>query len=253
MGEQADRGGSTGAIIAIVGGVAAIVGAFLTWGEITGATIGGSILGQEIPTQTITEADLAEAKRYADLSFNGLSSIAGILLIVFAVIAVVGGLMRMSGGPMGILGSVLAVGGGGLALVMGVIGFLTRGTAGTDVLFEGIEKAAQADPTAAQALGGLGMDMGAVFDLIRDFVEVEISIGIGLIVSVVGAIAALLGGLLSLGGARAAAAPAVPGMPMPPVDMGGGFGSASFGTQTPTPAPPGSDQPTGEGPEAPGS
>jgi hypothetical protein len=246
MQEQA-RGGSTGAVIAILGSVAAIVGTFLTWGEVTGASIGGTVFGQEIPTQTMTESDLAEVKKLVDLSYSGFSSFPGILLIVFAAVAIVGAWMRMSGGTMRSLGSVLAAGGGGAALVMGVIGLVGRGAAATDTFFEGIEKAAQADPTAAQALGGLGVDMGEVFDLIRDFVTVETSIGIGLIVSLAGAVVALLGGLMSLGGARQAM-PEMPAMPMPPIDTSGGFG----GPMSP-PAQPPSDQPSGEGPEAPGS
>jgi len=88
--------------------------------------------------------------------------------------------------------------------------------------------------------------MGEVFDLIRDFVTIETSIGIGLIVSLVGAGLALIGGLMSLGGARAV--PSIPGMPMPTIDATGGFGS-----QMPPRAQPPSDQPAGEGPEAPGS
>src|SRR3972149_6264312 len=95
--ETAASSSSSMSLLAIRGGAAAVVGVFLSWGEVTGAKVGGEIFGQQIPSESLSASDLAGIKAIASLSFNGLSSFAGILLLVGGVIAVLGGLMRMTG------------------------------------------------------------------------------------------------------------------------------------------------------------
>lgn len=234
---QESRGSSSPlAVLAILGGIAAAVGVFLSWGEITGASFSGSILGQEIPAESMSAEDLAQFGEFVDLSFNGMASTWGIVLLVAGVVAAVGGVMVMVGQR---LGRWVAAGGGVVAAVAAVLAFLQRGSVGVDVFFDKIEEAASAAPEAAAVFGGA--DLQAAFDLIRDFIEVETSIGIGFWICVAGAVLALIGGLMTLtGGGAPTVAPAT-GYAAP----GGGF------VTPPAAPPPAAAEPMGEAPPAP--
>jgi hypothetical protein len=215
----------TGAIVAGVGGLLAIIGVFLEWASVTTSIEGGQFAGQPIPGGT------------ESVGATGISHWTGIVALMASVaaLAAAAGIVSLREAATRRTSAMVAAGAGGLALLMTIVAFLMS------------ESIALADvPGGAQAL-----------DFARQFAEqlgvggIEIDVGpsMGVFVTAIGGAIAVVGGVLALRGTEAQ--PVASGAQEPP-PSGTGFETptAPAGPQPTVPPEPPSATPPGEPPQA---
>jgi hypothetical protein len=213
---------STGSIVAIVGGAALAIGAFLTWAT---ASIDvpalASLLG-------VDESTLSGAFDQTSKSISGLDADAdgkwalamGIIVVVLALIYLLRARARVA---VGVLIILAGLAGGGIALY----DITTVDDAKQDAI-------AQVEPEL-QAAGIDTSTLGDIFD---------ISLGVGIWVCALGGLVAILGGAMVLAvgdeapAAGAAAMETGSGMAMGPPMAGASAGMAPPAVPAPTPMPP---------------
>jgi hypothetical protein len=186
-----------GAILAIAGGALLGIGSFLAWAEVSG---GGT---------SVTAKGIDGSDGYITLGAGGVALLVGVVLLrqaprALAILAIVAGLV-----------------GGGVAVYDAL-------TAKDSVLGSAAEELA---PT----VGASPEEVRELLDQAIDAGQLSISLSTGIYVVIVGGVLALVGGIMSLGGARSREAEAVAGSP-PPVP------SIADPGAPPAPAPPPTDQ-----------
>jgi hypothetical protein len=140
----------SGTLLALAGGLFAVTGLFLRWGDASARFRGGSILGQEIPPQ-LTDGLTG---RTGHISFTGtadwtglLAGVAGAAVVVIAVLL----LMALNTGERHRLGALAAVGGLAVALAT-ALAFASLDRIARD---EFLSEARHALAQFAGSLGGL--------------------------------------------------------------------------------------------------
>jgi hypothetical protein len=207
---------STGSIVAIVGGLALVIGAFLTWATASfNVQAFASLLGVDASTLGGLIGDTSKSFSGLDAGADGKWALAmGLVAVALGVV-----LIAWKGAH-----KVVAVG----IVLAGLVG---GGYALYDITQVDNVKQDAIDQ-AAPALQGLGVDtskLGDVFD---------ISLGIGIWVCAFGGLIAIVGGVLVLvAGDEEVAAPSASGMG-PGVAMGSAMGTGSGTGMTPPPATP---------------
>jgi hypothetical protein len=181
-----------GTFLTLAGGLFAITGLFLRWGEASAKFRGGSVLGQEIPSQITNGL----AGRTGHISFAGTADWTGLLAGVASGAVVVIALLLLlvpDASERRLLGALAALGGVAAALA-------------TTLAFAGLDQIArdeflgQARHELEQIGGNLGVLLGGLLDRVLgeviDLFEIKASAGPGLLLTLSGAVAAAIGGLL---------------------------------------------------------
>jgi hypothetical protein len=214
---------STGSIVAIVGGIALVIGAFLTWATASfNVQAFASLLGVDASTLGGLIGDTSKSFSGLDAGADGKWALAmGLVAVALGVV-----LIAWKGAH-----KVVAVG----IVLAGLVG---GGYALYDITQVDNVKQDAIDQ-AAPALQGLGVDtskLGDVFD---------ISLGIGIWVCAFGGLIAIVGGVMVLAsGDEEVTAPSASGMG-PGVAMGSTMGSAmGTGSGTGMAPPPATPAPT---------
>ena len=223
-----------GPVIAIVGGIITALAAFLAWATVSlSGTV--DVAGQQLPVPNISE------------SISGIYSTDGKITVVAGILGVILGLVAMSrsGSARKGIGIVLILAG----LVAGGLG-----------IYDTVQATNLAENAADEIRSGVSGSLGVVppeqqaqvDDLINQMIDkLDISVGIGLYLTIAGGALLMIGGIMTIAragasdsssGSGAWAPPAAGQAPPPPPAPMGGSTPPPAATQpppaTPPPAPP---------------
>jgi len=208
------------AIVAGVGGLAALIGVFLHWARLTSSLEGGQFAGQEFGP--ISRSEGAAGFEH----WTGIIALVAALVVVAAAVALV--VLRDPATRR--MAAMAALGGGAVAVLMAILGVvMSESIALADV--PGGEQALDFARQFAEQLGvqGFGIDTGP---------------GLGVFVTAIGGAVAAVGGFMALGrtGPQPGRAVAEP----PPPGMGFEAPTGPAGPQPTVPPEPPSASPPGE-------
>lgn len=216
---------SAGAIVAIVAGVALVIGPLLTWASFS-LDFSGIAERLGIDPSLLQSVNASKSVNGFDQDLHGWITLAGgVVVIVGAVIAIAQSNLRR---PMGALVAVAGLIGGGAAVydAWKINDFKSDALA-----------------SLGPSLGGTGIDLGEFGDAIH------LSAGVGLWIALVAGVVAIIAGIiLAMSGERSSLSGS--GVSTTAVATGGGTGFEPPGAPvTPTPQPP--STPTAPTPPAP--
>ncbi|MGH2681713.1 MAG: hypothetical protein ACRDIX_00585 [Actinomycetota bacterium] len=204
----------TGAIVAGVGGLVALLGVFLSWANLSWSLEGGQFAGQQFPAANQSQAA------------SGLSHWTGILALVAGVVAVAAaiGIAVLQDQPTRRMAAMAALGGGAVAVLMAILGVLMSESIALNKV-PGGKEALDLAQEFAQQLGveGFGIRTGPA---------------LGVFVTAAGGVLAAVGGFMALGAVGSEGA----GRAEQPSSAGTGFEAptgppASHTTVSPQPPP----------------
>jgi hypothetical protein len=185
----------TGAIVAGIGGLVALVGVFLHWAKLTSSLEGGQFAGQQFGAMS------------QSVGASGTSHWTGILALVAGLVAVAAAIAIVVFQDSGTrrMAAMTALGGGALALLMAILGIVMSETIAVGDV-PGGRQALEFARQFAQQLGveGFGIDTGPA---------------IGVFVTAVGGAVAAVGGFMAQGQIH----PQVARAPQPSPPSGTGF------------------------------
>ena len=226
-----------GPVLAIIGGIVTALAAFLAWATVSlSGTV--DVAGQQLPVPEISE------------SISGINSTDGKITVVAGILGVILGLVAMSRS-------------GSARRGLGIIIILAGLVAGGFGIYDTVQANNLASNAADEIRNGVSSSIGVVppeqqaqvDDLINQMIDkLDISVGIGLYLTIAGGVLLLIGGILTMAGAAASdsassgggaawAPPAAGGTPPPPPPAGGAVPPPAATPPPPVTPPPATPPP----------